>query len=107
MDVLLTDRVACVDPDVCEVVCGNRFGCSNIAYPELVLGLMPVGVRGIMMAVMLAALMSDLTSIFNSSSTLFTLDIWPIVRKNASVREQLMVGRLVFYNFFIFAMFFK
>ncbi|KAG1655982.1 Sodium/myo-inositol cotransporter [Nymphon striatum] len=92
--VLYTDRVACVDPDICESVCGNRFGCSNIAYPELVLGLMPVGMRGVMMAVMLAALMSDLTSIFNSSSTLFTLDIWPMIRKNANVRELLLVGRV-------------
>eukprot|EP00116_Pleurobrachia_bachei_P004928 sb/3465190/ len=44
-------------------------GCTNVAYPELVLTLMPVGMKGIMIAVMLAALMSDLTSIFNSAST--------------------------------------
>ena len=36
--------------------------------------------RGAMMAVMLAALMSSLTSIFNSSSTIFTMDIYPRIR---------------------------
>jgi hypothetical protein len=47
-----------------------------LAYVFLVLKLMPEGLRGMMLAVMLAALMSSLTSIFNSSSTIFTVDIW-------------------------------
>ena len=34
-----TDEIACVDPDVCMKVCGNEGGCSNIAYPLLVLSL--------------------------------------------------------------------
>ena len=41
-DVFL-DEVACADPDICEQVCGNQVGCSNIAYPKLVLELMPTG----------------------------------------------------------------
>ena len=44
-------------------------------------------------AVMLAALMSDLTSIFNSASTLFTIDIYQTVRSSAATRELLLVGR--------------
>ncbi|RXN02120.1 Sodium/glucose cotransporter 5 [Acipenser ruthenus] len=51
--------------------------------------------RGLMIAVMMAALMSSLTSIFNSSSTLFTIDIWKKYRKNGSERELLLVGRIV------------
>lgn len=51
------------------------------------------GLRGLMMAVMVAALMSDLDSIFNSASTLFTIDIWKKIRKTCSVREQMAVGR--------------
>ena len=47
------------------------------------------------MAVMVAAIMSDLDSIFNSASTLFTIDVWKRIRKNASVREMLVVGRYV------------
>ncbi|MBV96817.1 Sodium/glucose cotransporter 5, partial [Eschrichtius robustus] len=46
-----------------------------------------------MIAVMMAALMSSLTSIFNSSSTLFTMDIWKWLRPGAGERELLLVGR--------------
>lgn len=46
-----------------------------------------------MIAVMMAALMSSLTSIFNSSSTLFTMDIWRRLRPRAGERELLLVGR--------------
>lgn len=51
------------------------------------------GLRGLMIAVMMAALMSSLTSIFNSSSTLFTIDIWKKHRPQASEKELLLVGR--------------
>ncbi|MGH0117032.1 UNVERIFIED_CONTAM: hypothetical protein FKN15_024977 [Acipenser sinensis] len=89
------DSVACVDPEECVKVCGAEVGCSNIAFPKLVIELMPSGLRGLMIAVMMAALMSSLTSIFNSSSTLFTIDIWKKYRKNGSERELLLVGRIV------------
>lgn len=75
-------------------VCGSAAGCSNVAYPRLVMSVMPVGLRGLMMAVMIAALMSDLDSIFNSASTIFTLDIYKMLRKQVSSRELVIVGRL-------------
>ncbi|NXC34503.1 SC5AA protein, partial [Campylorhamphus procurvoides] len=93
--VLYPDSVACVDPEECTRVCGAAVGCSNIAYPKLVVELMPSGLRGLMIAVMMAALMSSLTSIFNSSSTLFTMDIWTKLRPGAGDRELLLVGRVV------------
>ncbi|XP_070571733.1 sodium/glucose cotransporter 4-like isoform X2 [Ptychodera flava] len=92
--VLFTDDVACADPITCEEVCGNKVGCTNIAYPKLVLNLMPEGLRGLMMAVMMSALVSSLTSIFNSSSTIFTVDIYRRIRKQANERELLIVGRV-------------
>ncbi|XP_074493052.1 sodium/glucose cotransporter 4-like isoform X3 [Sebastes fasciatus] len=92
---LFPDEVGCVDPAVCQSVCGASVGCSNIAYPKLVVELMPAGLRGLMLAVMLAALMSSLTSIFNSSSTLFTLDLYHRARPDASERELMIVGRCV------------
>lgn len=49
--------------------------------------------RGMMLAVMLAALMSSLTSIFNSSSTVFAMDVWIHFRKKASELEIMIVGR--------------
>ncbi|TOF78641.1 hypothetical protein CGJ15_26550, partial [Vibrio parahaemolyticus] len=47
-----------------------------------------------MLAVMMAALMSSLTSIFNSSSTIFAIDIWTRIRKKATDVELLIVGRV-------------
>uniref|UniRef100_A0A8C0AS50 Sodium/mannose cotransporter SLC5A10 n=1 Tax=Buteo japonicus TaxID=224669 RepID=A0A8C0AS50_9AVES len=68
-------------------------GCSS--KPRLLLAAMGLGLRGLMIAVMMAALMSSLTSIFNSSSTLFTMDIWRKLRPGAGERELLLVGRVV------------
>lgn len=47
-----------------------------------------------MLAVMLSALMSSLTSIFNSSSTIFAMDVWIHLRKRASELELMIVGRV-------------
>ncbi|CAI9609857.1 unnamed protein product, partial [Staurois parvus] len=47
-----------------------------------------------MLAVMLAALMSSLASIFNSSSTLFTIDVWKKLRPRSAERELILVGRV-------------
>ncbi|XP_037356629.2 sodium/glucose cotransporter 4 [Talpa occidentalis] len=91
---LYPDEVACVDPDICQRTCGARVGCSNIAYPKLIMTLMPVGLRGLMIAVIMAALMSSLTSIFNSSSTLFTIDVWQRFRRKATEQELMVVGRV-------------
>lgn len=89
------DEIGCADPDLCERICGSRAGCTNIAYPTLVIRLMPVGARGLMLAVMLSALMSSLTSVFNSSSTIFTMDIWRQIRKKPTEVELMIVGRWV------------
>ncbi|CAL4120991.1 unnamed protein product, partial [Meganyctiphanes norvegica] len=97
--VLFTDRVGCASPEECMAICSSPGGCSNIAYTELVLNLMPTGLSGMMLAVMMAALMSSLTSIFNSASTIFTIDVWMYFRKRFSQkvpsdREQVIVGRV-------------
>uniref|UniRef100_A0A8C4I6X3 Sodium/glucose cotransporter 2 n=1 Tax=Dicentrarchus labrax TaxID=13489 RepID=A0A8C4I6X3_DICLA len=92
--ILYPDEVGCVVPELCKMVCGTEVGCSNIAYPKLVVSIMPNGLRGLMLAVMLAALMSSLASIFNSSSTLFTMDIWTRIRPQATERELIIVGRV-------------
>ncbi|NWH31630.1 SC5A9 protein, partial [Chloropsis hardwickii] len=91
---LFPDEVGCVDPETCKRICGAPVGCSNIAYPKLVMELMPDGLRGLMVAVMMAALMSSLTSVFNSSSILFVVDIWQRLRRQASEQELMIVGRV-------------
>ncbi|TNM94372.1 hypothetical protein fugu_002548 [Takifugu bimaculatus] len=92
--ILFADELACISPEHCMQVCGSTAGCSNMAYPRLVMSVMPPGLRGLIMAVMIAALMSELDSIFNSSSTIFTLDIYKMIRKQASSLELMIVGRL-------------
>lgn len=93
--VLYPNSIACPDPESCMEHCGNEWGCTNNAYPKLVLNVLPVGLVGLMMAVMMAALMSSLSSAFNSSSTIFTVDVWLRFRPHAREREQLIVGRVV------------
>ncbi|XP_035390654.1 sodium/glucose cotransporter 5 isoform X2 [Electrophorus electricus] len=66
-----------------------------IILPGMISRALYPGLRGLMIAVMMAALMSSLTSIFNSSSTLFTMDIWKKHRRGASEKELLLVGRIV------------
>ena len=56
--------------------------------------LMPIGAKGVLLAVMMAALMSSLTSIFNSSSVIFTMDIWRRIRPNSKDWELMIVGRI-------------
>lgn len=92
--ILFADELVCISPEHCTEVCGSPAGCSNVAYPRLVMAVMPPGLRGLIMAVMIAALMSDLDSIFNSASTIFTLDIYKMLRKQVSSRELVIVGRL-------------
>ncbi|KFQ41439.1 Sodium/glucose cotransporter 2, partial [Nestor notabilis] len=73
----------CADPQSCLRACGTPAGCSNVAYPRLVLHLLPPGLRGLMLAVVLAALMSSLASIFSSAGALFTFDIYQRLRPRA------------------------
>ncbi|XP_078062818.1 sodium/glucose cotransporter 1 isoform X2 [Mustelus asterias] len=92
--ILYTDVVGCVVPSICKSYCDADVGCTNIAYPRLVVKLMPMGLRGLMLSVMLASLMSSLTSIFNSASTLFTMDIYTKIRPKATEKELMLAGRM-------------
>ncbi|MGH9313426.1 MAG: sodium:solute symporter [Vicinamibacterales bacterium] len=64
------------------------------AYPALVVRLLPAGLTGIMVAALLAALMSSLAATFNSASTLFTFDLYQKWVPNASDRQMVTVGRI-------------
>ena len=64
------------------------------AFPVLVSNLLPIGLRGLVLAGMLSALMSALASLFNSTATLFTVDIYKRLRPESSERHLVSVGRL-------------
>lgn len=63
------------------------------AFPTLVSNLLPAGLRGLVLAGMLSALMSALASLFNSTATLFTVDFYKRLRPQSSERHLVFVGR--------------
>lgn len=67
---------------------------SDAALPTLVKTLLPVGLKGLVVAGLLAALMSSLSSVFNSCSTIVTMDIFKRFRPDASERLLVLVGRI-------------
>lgn len=64
------------------------------AFAMLVTHVLPVGVRGIVVAGLLAALMSALAGVFNASSSLFTMDFYSRFRPNASQEKLVRIGRI-------------
>ena len=66
---------------------------AQAAFPLMVKHLLPEGVRGVVVAGLLAALMSSMAGAFNASSTLFTMDLYQKFRPQASQHRLVWVGR--------------
>lgn len=64
------------------------------ALPALIGTLLPIGIRGLVVAGLLAALMSSLSSVFNSCSTIITLDIYKKLKPDTSEKKLVFVGRI-------------
>jgi SSS family solute:Na+ symporter len=64
------------------------------AFPLLVAQVLPIGVRGIVVAGLLAALMSSLAGAFNASSALFTIDFYSKLRPSATQAQLVWIGRV-------------
>ncbi len=67
---------------------------SDAAFSVLVKELLPMGFKGLVVGGILAALMSSLASLFNSSATLFTVDFYEKFRPQATEKELVRVGRI-------------
>ena len=68
---------------------------SDKAYPWLVNRFVPVGLKGLILAALAAAIVSSLASMLNSTATIFTMDIYkPYVNKLASEKRLVNVGRI-------------
>ena len=63
-------------------------------FATMVMNLLPVGLRGLVVGGLLAALMSSLSSLFNSCASLFTVDIYEKIRPGTSERHLVTVGRI-------------
>ena len=70
------------------------YASSDQVFPTLVRELLPSGMRGLVAGGLLAALMSSLSSVFNSCSTLFTMDIYKKLKPRSSERTLIFVGRV-------------
>ena len=71
----------------------NREECQA-AFPLMVAYVLPAGVRGVVVAGLLAALMSSLAGVFNASSTLFTMDLYQKFRPRATQHQLVWIGRV-------------
>ena len=76
------------NPEVVSIEKADR------AFPMLVKTLLPVGLKGLVAGGLMAALMSSLASVFNSCSTIFTIDIYKKLKPNESEKKLLNIGKL-------------
>ena len=67
---------------------------SDAAFPTLVSELLPIGMKGIVVGGLIAALMSSLASLFNSSAMLFTVDFYQKFRPDTSEKKLVFIGRI-------------
>src|SRR6184192_1447228 len=68
---------------------------GDIAYPTLIVNLLPAGLVGLMVAALLAALMGAMSSVFNSASTLVTLDFYKKIKPDATELQLVGFGRVM------------
>ena len=76
------------NPEVFHVSKADR------AFPMLVKTLLPVGLKGLVAGGLMAALMSSLASVFNSCSTIFTIDIYKQITSQKTEKELLTTGKI-------------
>jgi SSS family solute:Na+ symporter len=80
-------------PQLFHVV-GGRVTNGDIAFPTMVISLLPVGLVGLMIASLLAALMGAMSSVFNSASTMVTLDFYRKFRPASTESQLVTFGRI-------------
>lgn len=80
--------------EVYDPATGHATEASQGAFPMLVQHLLPPGLRGIVVAGLLSALMGSLAGVFNACSTLFTVDIYGKIRPEASQAQIVKMGRI-------------
>ena len=114
---ILIPFIVCI-PGVCAFYIMNAPECEGLretlagsisrsddAYPFLIRNFTPTVVKGLSFAALAAAVISSLASMFNSTSTLFTMDIYKqFINKNASERRLVNVGRLTSVSALIIAL---
>ncbi len=90
-------------PGIAAVLLVGGLDKADQAYPSLMV-LMPVGLKGVIFAALVAAIVSSLASMTNSVSTIFTMDIYKGSRPDKSQAHYVKVGRTVSFIALIIAM---
>ena len=90
-------------PGIAAIIISPDLERADEAYPSL-MTLMPVGLKGLIFAALVAAIVSSLASMTNSVSTIFTMDIYKDKKPNESQQHYVLVGRLVSFIALIIAM---
>lgn len=86
--------VIVVLPGIAAVLILPELSKPDQAYPQL-MSLMPSGVKGLIFAALVAAILSSLASMTNSVATIFTMDIYAQLKPNQSQKQYVLVGRVV------------
>lgn len=81
-------------PGIAAVVLYPTLDAPDQAYPTM-MSLMPVGIKGLVFAALVGAIVSSLASMTNSISTIFTMDIYRLVKPAESQTHYVTVGRVV------------
>jgi SSS family solute:Na+ symporter len=74
--------------------CDNLADCPNMTYPVLLFQLLPSGLLGLVLAGLLAAMMSSVSATFNSASTLITMDFIQKARPDMTSKELVRAGQI-------------
>ncbi|WP_298314291.1 sodium:solute symporter [uncultured Aquimarina sp.] len=75
-------------------ICNNLADCPNLTYPVLLFQLLPVGVLGLVVAGLMAAMMSSVSATFNSASTLVTMDFVKQLKPELTSKQLVKVGQI-------------
>ncbi|MEL6916909.1 MAG: sodium:solute symporter [Bacteroidota bacterium] len=75
-------------------MCENLSDCPNLTYPVLLFQLLPTGVLGLVVAGLLAAMMSSVSATFNSASTLITMDFVKQLRPEFTSKQLVRAGQI-------------
>jgi solute:Na+ symporter, SSS family len=84
-------------------ICTSLKDCPNMTYPVLLFDLLPVGLLGLVLAGLLAAMMSSVSATFNSASTLITMDFVKKIKPEISDKELVRVGQFATLGLVILA----
>ncbi len=90
-------------PGLAAVILAPDLSAPDQAYSEM-MKLVPAGVKGLVFAALIAAILSSLGSMMNSISTIFTMDIYKHYKPNTSDAKLVAIGRLVALSSIIIAM---